>query len=78
MNINFVKNINEVKLNKNDSFLLIGKSKDLKQVEYSHLNSVLKDLQIPESVIFVFHTFDSKFALKLEVFASLKVVYRVN
>jgi len=47
--LTFVKSLNEVSLKPNDSLLLIGKSKDLKSVQSSHLASVLKDLEVPET-----------------------------
>ena len=52
-NLNFVKSVVDVKLNKNDSVLLIGLGKDLKQIELSHLGNILTDLEIPETVILI-------------------------
>ena len=45
-----MKSISEITLKPTDSLLLIGKAKDLKAVDPAHLNSVLKSLEIPETV----------------------------
>jgi probable aminopeptidase NPEPL1 len=49
VNLKFVESIEQIGLNKNDSLLVIGKSKDLRKLEPSLLTSCLKDLQIPET-----------------------------
>jgi hypothetical protein len=45
-----VKSLNDVTLTSTDSFLLLGKAKDLKAVQTTHLGSVLSNLEIPENV----------------------------
>jgi hypothetical protein len=50
VNLNFVSDFNEIQLDKSDSLLLLGKKKDVRLVEYSHLSKPLGDLEIPKSV----------------------------
>lgn len=49
VNLNFVKTLSEIPLKKNDSFLIVGQGKDLKTLNKSYFETVLKDLEIPES-----------------------------
>jgi hypothetical protein len=50
VNLKFVTNTDQVQLNRNDSLLLIGKAKDLRQVNHQHLSKQLTGLQIPQQV----------------------------
>ena len=47
VNLNYVTNPNNVELTSKDSLLLIGKSKDLRQVQFHHLSKQLDQLEIP-------------------------------
>lgn len=49
VNLNYVKTLSEITLNKTDSILVLGQSKDLRVLETTHLSSGLKDLEIPDS-----------------------------
>jgi hypothetical protein len=70
VNLNFVGNINEAKLTKTDSLLILGKAKDLTKLQHSHISSVLSTLSIPDKVIN--HVFYSTFYFMID--NSLKVV----
>ena len=48
VNLNFVKTLSEISVNKTDSLLIVGQAKDLKVLNYSHLITILKKLEIPE------------------------------
>ena len=45
-----MSDLNHVQLKSNDSLLLIGKSRDVRLVEYSHISKPLNELQIPQRV----------------------------
>jgi len=49
VNLTFVKSLSDVTLKKTDSIVVVGQSKDLKSLETTHMGSVLKDLEIPET-----------------------------
>ena len=51
MKLTFLENIEHAKLSKSDSLLIVGKAKDLRKIECSHLSRILADLEIPEPVI---------------------------
>ncbi len=50
MSLSFIKSVDEAKLDKSDSLLILGKAKDLKQLELGQLASSLATLNIPETV----------------------------
>jgi len=49
VNLSYEKELASVKLASNESILLIGKAKDLKNIQYAHLESQLKSLNIPQA-----------------------------
>lgn len=49
VNIEYVTKVEQVTLTKHDSLLVVGKARDLKRVQSQHLNSALKQLEIPEN-----------------------------
>lgn len=48
VNLNFVSSLQETTLQKSDSFLVVGQSKDLRIVEINHVQPALEALDIPE------------------------------
>lgn len=48
VNLKYVKTFDEVTLNKTDSILLLGKSKDLRKIKFDSLEKPLSSVQIPK------------------------------
>lgn len=46
--LNFVKTVSDAGLKKSDSLLIVGKGRDLRQIQVSHVSSLLTELQIPD------------------------------
>ena len=73
VNLSFVTNVNQVKLNNNDSLLLIGKSKDLRKVNHESLSKPLSELQIPKQVRLAIIEKQLYFIVKLKCFFFLSI-----
>jgi len=48
-----VQSLNGVHLQKTDSVLVVGQSRDLRALKVAHLSHALKALDIPEEVIYL-------------------------
>lgn len=55
--LNYVRNSNDVKLGQTDSLLLVGQPKDLRKLERAVLANSVNQLQVPEQVICFFTDF---------------------
>ena len=53
MDLNYARSVKDIKLNENDSVLLVGQPKDLRKFDQNVLTSTLAQLNIPETV-FIF------------------------
>lgn len=51
MNLSYERELSSIKLSPNDSLLVVGKTKDLKNIKSSDIAALLKDLSVQESVI---------------------------